>query len=320
MNTPRFRILSIDGGGIKGLFPAAFLASLEERVPKPICQYFDLVVGTSTGGIIALGLGLGLSARQLVDFYVNRGPGIFPASARTLLGRCRNLFRSRYNNHALRTALTEVFQDLTLADSAVRLVVPTFNANSGDIHVYKTPHHPRLEMDFNVRAVDVALATSAAPVYLPPHISPEGIPFLDGGLWANNPTGLAVVEAIATLNSDRTNLEVLSLGCTQETKDFIKIGGGALSWARAAITAAMSGQSFASMGTAYLLAGHDHVHRFNPTVAPGRFALDDTASIDQLRAFGYEVARQAIPKLRERFFSEPAGPYVPLHRTRALQN
>jgi uncharacterized protein len=314
MREPRFRILSIDGGGIKGVFPAAFLAALQERIPLPVNRYFDLIVGTSTGGIIALGLGLGLAASQLVEFYVSKGPIIFPAFSRTLWGKCRNLFKSRYDNQALRTALIDVFHDMTLGDSATRLVIPSFNSNSGDIHVYKTPHNPRLEMDFAVKAVDVALATSAAPVYLPPHVSPEGIPFLDGGLWANNPTGLAVVEAVATLNVERSNIEVLSLGCTGEPKNFNKIGGGALGWARAAIKAAMSGQSFASMGTAYLLAGHEHVHRFNPIVAPGRFALDNLDSLDQLQAFGYEEARQAIPKLREKFFLEPAPQYTPLHR------
>ncbi|HEY2390391.1 MAG TPA: CBASS cGAMP-activated phospholipase [Candidatus Angelobacter sp.] len=313
MSTPRIRILSIDGGGIKGVFPAAFLSAIEERLPHRISKYFDLIVGTSTGGIIALGLGLGLTASQLLEFYITKGPSIFPVSGRSLFGKCRSLFTSRYKNHALRNALAEVFQDLSLGDSSARLVIPTFNSNSGEIHVYKTPHNPRFEMDFSVKAVDVALATSAAPVYLPAYISPEGVPFLDGGLWANNPTGLAVVEAIATLDAERSNLEILSLGCTQEPKDFIKVGGGALKWARAAITAAMSGQSFASMGTAYLLAGHDHVHRFNPTVRAGRFALDNTTSLDQLRAFGYEEARQAIPKLRESFFFEPTAPYTPFH-------
>ena len=204
---------------------------------------------------------------------------------------------------------------MTLGDSVARLVIPTFNSNSGDIHVYKTPHNPRLEMDFAVKAVDVALATSAAPVYLPHMYRLRGFyDFLDGGLWANNPTGLAVVEAVSTLNVERSNIEVLSLGCTGEPKNFTKISGGALGWARAAIKAAMSGQSFASMGTAYLLAGHERVHRFNPIVAPGRFALDNLNSLDQLRAFGYEEARQAIPKLREKFFLEPAAQYTPLHR------
>jgi patatin-like phospholipase/acyl hydrolase len=311
MTKTRFRILSIDGGGIKGVFPSAFLNAIEERLSNPLRQYFDLIVGTSTGGIIALGLGLGFSAKELLEFYLSKGPKIFPASSRNWLGHCRNLFKSRYKNTELRAALTEVFQDSTLGDSSVRLVIPTFSSNSGEIHVYKTPHNPRLEMDYSIKAVDVALATSAAPVYLPPHISPEGVPFLDGGIWANNPTGMAVVEAIGVLDVDRKNIEVLSIGCTREPNDFVATGTGVIGWSRRILAAGMAGQSFASMGTAYLLAGHEHVHRINPIVVPGRFGLDNTAALDQLRAFGYEEARQAIPKLRERFFSQPVEqPYV----------
>src|SRR5262249_17416231 len=150
-------------GGIKGMFPASFLAAVEDQVPQPIHRYFDLIAGTSTGAIIALGLGFCLPAKRLVQLYSQHGPQIFPASRRTAIARFRNLlFRSRYSPDALRSALIEVFGQLKLGDSHVRLIIPTLNAASGKIHVYKTPHHQRLEMDWKVSAVDVALATSAA--------------------------------------------------------------------------------------------------------------------------------------------------------------
>ena len=72
-----FRILSLDGGGIRGVFPAAFMARLEEHLEHPIGRYFDLIAGTSTGGIIAIGLGLGLSAGEILKLYVEQGPAIF---------------------------------------------------------------------------------------------------------------------------------------------------------------------------------------------------------------------------------------------------
>lgn len=184
---------------------------------------------------------------------------------------------------------------------------------SGYIHVYKTPYHPKLEIDYKVNIVDVALATSAAPTYLPPHVSPEGIPFLDGGLWANNPTGMAVVDALSMLNTTRDNIEVLSLGCTKEPASFSKVGRGKLQWAKAAIEAAMLGQSFASMGTALQLLGHDHVARINPEVKENQFALDKTEGVEELRGLGYSQARYQIPLLRPRFFTEPAPAYQPCH-------
>lgn len=309
----KFRILSIDGGGIKGVFPAAFLAAIEENLPEPIARYFDLIAGTSTGGIIALGLGYGLTASQLLEFYIKRGPEIFPAKRRRLWRRStQNLLGSRYESTALRSALIDVFGTTKLGELSSRILVPTMNA-SGYIHVYKTPYHPKLEMDYKVAVVDVALATSAAPTYLPPHISPQGIPFLDGGLWANNPTGMAVVDAMSMLNATRDNMEVLSLGCTKEPISFSTLGRGKLAWAKAAIEAAMLGQSFASMGTALQLLGHDHVVRVNPKTPPGRFALDKLEGIDELKGLGYSHARYQIPLLRSRFFEEAAAPYQPCH-------
>lgn len=310
----RFRILSIDGGGIKGVFPASFLATIEERLPNPIQQYFDLITGTSTGGIIALGLGFGLKASQLVDFYLERGPQIFPASRRRFWHWGRHLVFPRYNPVALKVALTDVFGDTRMGELNARLLIPTLNAASGDIHIYKTPYHPRLELDYMAKVVDVALATSAAPTYLPPHISPHGVPFLDGGVWANNPTGMAVVDAISMLNASRDNIEVLSIGCTRAPQNFARLRGGRLTWAKAAIEAAMSGQSFASLGTAYQLVGHEHVERINTEVAPGDFELDATKHLQELRGRGYERARQALPVLRPRFFTEISPPYEPCYK------
>jgi patatin-like phospholipase/acyl hydrolase len=310
----RFRILSIDGGGIKGVFPAAFLAAIEENLPQPIARYFDLITGTSTGGIIALGLGYGLTATQLLDFYIKRGPAIFPRERRRLWRRWTlNWFDSKYQSTALRSALDDVFGSAKLGEVKARVLIPSMNA-SGYIHVYKTPYHPKLEMDYKVKIVDVALATSAAPTYLPPHISPEGVPFLDGGLWAKNPTGMAVVDALSMLGATRDNIEVLSLGCTKEPPNFSNLGRGKAAWAKAAIEAAMVGQSFASLGTALQLLGHDHVLRIDPEVRPNQFALDKTEGVQELKGLGYSHARYQIPHLRPRFFVEAASPYEPCHK------
>jgi uncharacterized protein len=310
----KFRILSIDGGGLKGVFPASFLATVEGCLPEPIHRYFDLIAGTSTGGIIALGLGFGLRASELVSFYTERGSKIFPATKRGVFRRGHDLLAPRYNPAELRLALEEVFGETKLGELHSRLIIPSLNATSGDIHIYKTPYHERLQLDFKARVVDVALATSAAPTYLPAHQSPDGIPFLDGGLWANNPTGMAVVDAISMLNVARDNIEVLSLGCTRVPKNFAKDGKkGELAWARNAIEAAMSGQSFASMGTAYQLVGHANVVRVNPEVEPGRFELDCTKHLEELRGLGYEKARHELPKLRPRFFAEPSPAFEPCY-------
>ena len=226
------KILAIDGGGIKGAFPAAFLATIEDTIEDDIANYFDLIVGTSTGGIIALGMGLGLSTKEILAFYEKHGPTIFKGNRALRL--LRWLGTSKYSNAALKNALRSCFGDKKLGNSKKRLVIPSLNLETGEVHIYKTAHHTRLERDYKEDAVEVALKTAAAPTYFPTHRSCAGTPFIDGGMWANNPVGMAVVEAVTLLDWPRDSLKVLSLGCTTDPLNVnwgrnISLGG--LYWA-----------------------------------------------------------------------------------------
>ena len=148
------KILAIDGGGIKGAFPAAFLATVEDTIEDNIANYFDLIVGTSTGGIIALGMGLGLSTKELLTFYEKHGPTIFKGNR--VLRLLRWLGTSKYSNAALKNALRSCFGDKKLGNSKKRLVIPSLNLETGEVYIYKTAHHPRLERDYKEDAVEVA--------------------------------------------------------------------------------------------------------------------------------------------------------------------
>jgi len=159
------KILSIDGGGIKGVFPASFLATVEDTVGGNVGDFFDLIVGTSTGGIIALGLGMGMSARDILQFYEDLGPIIFHGSR---VGRIlRSLVRAKYDQEPLRNALTNTFGDRRLGESKTRLMIPSLDLETGEVYIYKTSHVPHLQRDYKERIVDVALATAAAPTYFP---------------------------------------------------------------------------------------------------------------------------------------------------------
>src|SRR5688572_6991406 len=113
---------------MKGIFPASFLGAIEEALGfDSVARYFDLIVGTSTGGILALGLALGKSARQLADFYLEEGPKIFPAKA--VPRKVDILFsRFQYDPAPLRKALERVFEQKRLSDATVRLLIPSFDA------------------------------------------------------------------------------------------------------------------------------------------------------------------------------------------------
>lgn len=298
------RILCIDGGGIKGVFPASFLATLEDALGKPVARFFDLIVGTSTGGIIALGLGLGFSARQMLAFYEESGPSIFGGNAS--LRWLRRLLRAKYDPSTLRAALDNVFGERLLGESATRLVIPSFNIETGEVHVWKTAHHPRLERDYKHLAVEVALSTAAAPTYFPTHLTNAGIPLIDGGVWANNPVAIAVVEALGILDWDSADIRILSVGCT--TPPLAVNWGrnhslGLMEWSRKIVDVFMTAQSVSAIGmTQHLLADRDQLMRINPVVGQGRFDLDKVDGIPVLRGLGDFEARKALPELRRRFF------------------
>jgi patatin-like phospholipase/acyl hydrolase len=300
------RILAIDGGGIKGVFAASFLASIEETTGRNISDYFDLIVGTSTGGILALGLGTGFSATEY-------GGDIFEVQK---FGWLKKWFVCQYNQCCLKTALEEKLgADLILGHSQKRLVVPAFNLDTGQVHVYKTSHHPRLEYDYKCKVVDIALATSAAPTYFQSFRASNGIPLIDGGVYANNPVGMAVVEAISVLNWHRDQLSVLSLGCTSEPLDIRQHTKGRLYWALKGTEVFLKAQSSLSLGTAVLLAGHDNIKRIDPIVSNNRFALDKIKEIGSLKGLGIAEARSHLPYLRQMFqFDTVVDKFEPYNR------
>lgn len=300
------RILAIDGGGIKGVFPAAFLADLEDTLEHPIYRYFDLIAGTSTGGIIALGLGLGLKASEILDFYNEYGPKIF-AGNRFVLTIKQALWR-KYDHRRLRCSLEETFGNKLIGDAKTRLVIPSMNIDTGEVHIFKTKHHPKFERDHKVRAVEAALATAAAPTYFPLFKNASDFPLIDGGLWANNPVGMAVVEAIGVLGWSKESLRVLSLGCTESPFDvgMLRKRNIGWYWATKTVDAFMAGQSAGSLGTAYTLVGHENVVRINQTVSKGRFALDSGKQVSELCALGRNRARNESAKIKPMFFYGPA--------------
>jgi patatin-like phospholipase/acyl hydrolase len=313
----RFRILSIDGGGIKGVFPAAFLAEIEGALGlRSAAEYFDLIAGTSVGGILALGLGLGLSAQDLVKFLTELGPSVFPPSSRPSVRLLLGLVR--YDPEPLREGLSRVFGTRTLAESHSRLLIPSFDAKKADIHIYKTAHCARLMMDYRVEALEVAMSTAAAPTYFPAYDSTNRITLVDGAVWANNPVALAVVEAITLLGQKPEDIDVLSVGTTEEVLDFQPKWHSGLFWLTRGIFAAMRGQSRSALGMAQHLTGRDKgadkILRVDPPVSSGRYRIDGVKQIEELRGLGYSEARHRLPYVRDRFFDKQCEPFVSLHK------
>ncbi len=296
----KFQILSLDGGGIKGLFSAALLAKIEESLDIRITDHFDLITGTSTGGIIALGLAMGMRPREIVQFYVAEGPKIF--RQRKFWTSIRWTLRSKFPQQPLAEALKKYFGDWVMADSKKRLVVPSYNLAKDEVYVFKTPHHQRLTTDGKVPLWKVALATSAAPTYFPCCEHVDGMRLVDGGLWANNPTMVGIVEAVSLLGIPLQSISTFSLGTTNSIaqKSRRVDCGGLWHWRRMGVDAALRGQSHGVQGQAMLLLTKERAIRLDPMVPEGLFALDKLSERDLLAEAAHE-ARKFAPLFQSTF-------------------
>lgn len=206
-----FHVLALSGGGYRGLYTATILRHLEEVLGHPIGRNFDLVCGTSVGGMLAMGLAGEIPAEKLQAMFEKDGARIF--NSQNLLRRFTGfLFSAKHSNSGLREVLMETFGDITIGHLRHRVLVPTVNYSTGRGQFFKTPHNPAFELDQKMSLVDVALATSAAPVYFPIVRNARGA-FVDGGLVGNAPGlfGLHEIKMFLAPGEDIT-VRVLSIG------------------------------------------------------------------------------------------------------------
>jgi patatin-like phospholipase/acyl hydrolase len=311
----RFQILALDGGGVKALFTAHVLARLEDDLGVCIRDSFDLIAGTSAGGIIALALGAGLRPADIVQHYQQLAATVFPANRRRWWRLPARLRRPTYPQQPLRDTLHQVFGDRRLGDSDRRLVIPAWDVQCGQVHLFKTPHHPRLTRDWKIPMVDVALATTAAPTFLAA-ARVDGHRLVDGGTWANNPSVVAITEAVNLLGMPLNAIRVLNVGTTDEVTNHPKKldNGGLATWARHAAQLVLTASSRGAQGIAEHLVGRDRYSRFDAQVPAGLYRLDD-ADPDDLAGLGAGQSRRLSPIFTARFAGHTAGPYQPLPPT-----
>jgi uncharacterized protein len=311
-----FQILSLDGGGIRGLFSAAVLAALEDDLNIRIEEHFDLIAGTSTGGIIALGLGVGLRPAEIVEFYKEHGPKIFHnGGMRKFTKPFEQVFRAAYSIKPLEHALQTVFGDRILADSTKRLIIPSSNLDEGDVYLFKTPHHERLRRDWKVPIWQIARATSAAPTYFAASQNVDNVRLIDGGLWANNPTVVAIIEANSMLGVSLNDIRIFNLGTMvsiQKRSHRLNAGGQA-AWAlNGGAEIILTLQSKCASGQAQHLIGKENIYCLNPTVPNNTFNLD-TVDLRGLTAWAASQSRKFSQEFEQRFRTHHAAPYVPIY-------
>ena len=314
-SVPPVKILAIDGGGIRGIIPALVLAEIEERTGRHVAELFDLIAGSSTGGILAAALtrpaegGYGpaharYAARDLLGLYEAEGPEIFD---RTLLKRIRSvdgLFDERYDAKGLDSALDAYLGRTKLSETVTDVLITAYEIE-GRFAFFFRSSRARTDPTYDFTLADATRATAAAPTYFEPArvtdvAGARTYALIDGGVFAVNPALCAVAEVARTGRRDEVEL-VVSLGTGSHTRPLPYEEArdwGQIEWARPIVDVLFDGQAETTdFACAQLLPGGGY-HRFQTELTHASDDLDD-ASPENLVALRKEGERLVAARSRE---------------------
>lgn len=282
-------ILTIDGGGIRGIFAAHILKRIQEEFDINFTEHFDLIAGTSTGSIIAAGLAVQYPISEIVNLYQEISPLIFKKRVLYRLG----LFASRYKINDLKKKLDEVFGKSTLSQTKSSLLIPATNIGSGNVFVFKSNYSADFVRDKNTRISDAVLASCSAPTFFNPFRVNEYL-LSDGGLWANNPTLVSVIEAVTRLNSSISELKILSIG-TGNSRQYYSMKKSQWGWGiltgwkhKKFLELLLNLQSQSAHNISQLLLEDNQLLRIN-FESDVRLPLDDINQLDDLKSRADEM-------------------------------
>lgn len=202
-----FRILSLSGGGIRGIFQASFLEKISRELKNPLHENFDMVCGTSTGAIVGMAVATGIDMKIISNLYKDKGAGIFKK-------RIFSSFKKGaiYDQNVLKKELESVFENQQLKDSKTKVLITSASISNFDHKVFSNfPTHTK--QDANLSIVDIILSSAAAPTYFSP-FKPSGQDrhYVDGGLWANTPSSIAILFANKYLKVPIADIRLISIG------------------------------------------------------------------------------------------------------------
>jgi len=288
-----YHILSLDGGGIRGLLTAILLERLEDTLPGTLAQV-DLFAGTSTGGILALALAAGHAPTEARDVYEKQGRVVFADTALDNLANLGHALGAQYSAAPLKRLLTEQFGDMRLGDLPHKVLIAAFDLDNGPdlpppVRTWKPKffhNFPGPDSDGDERVVDVALRTSAAPSYFPVY---QG--YVDGGVVAGNPSMAALAQALEPNTGGQAlpDVSLLSVGTGRNARHLTAQNNdwGWLQWAPHIIEFVLDGTSGVADYECRQLLG-ERYHRLNPLL-PERINLDDVGKIPQLAEIASRV-------------------------------
>lgn len=313
---PRRHILCISGGGYAGLFAAKFLALLEEQLSpdSTIGAHFDAFAGTSVGGLIALALAKGERAQKVLRVMKEVGTGVFPHKRGGLL---RAVWGPKHAVAPLRQQLKSLLGQGKFGDLARPALITAVDLSTGAPKIFRT-YPQRASADGTIALTDVALATSAAPIYFAPHKIGSSL-FADGALVAKIPDHLAVLEALDQWGWPKDDIFLLSIGTTYTPTGVLThsaTGWGLLEWARnkKLLGISMSAQMALASDVARRLLPPNHITRVDPGLSPAQAAaigldISTKAATETLQALAQSQLDALNSLTRKQFLGHiPAPP------------
>jgi hypothetical protein len=220
----KFRILCLDGGGIRGLYSAQLLKRIQDDCGVNFYNDFDLIVGTSTGSILAGSIVQNINIDKVISLYKDEGKNIFKKSLFPSIG----LFGSKYSSESLKEQLKAIFGDTVLEKISKPLLICATDISNSKHIVFKTTFNGQkdsngnlkeLVRDKNIALYDAILASSSAPIFFPPHEIDNQL-YADGGLWANSPVLVGLAEAKKIFNTEPKDVAIVSIGTGIESNDY----------------------------------------------------------------------------------------------------
>ena len=309
----KIKVLSIDGGGIRGILPAMLLAKLEQMTSRPVCQLFDLISGTSTGAILALALTIpskenktlpAYTASDLIKLYTDKGDKIFSTNIFHKLASLNGVSDEKYKSSGVESVLKELFGKTMLSEAISPVLIPAYEIGLRTPFFFKSRHAQNPEKaNYDFPMWQVARASSAAPTYFEPFKleinSDKGadyFAFIDGGVYANNPSMCAFAEA-KVMFANNEDIVMMSLGTGElcrgipyeEAKDW-----GLINWAKPMLGIVFDGVSDTVDYQIRQLLTESRYYRIQPSLAELGGGIDDASdeNIHQLKLLGQKTIEE----------------------------
>jgi len=297
-----YRILSINGGGIRGIFQATYLKEVKKSFESLLHENFELIAGTSTGSIIALAVALNIDMEKVVYLFRSKGEEIFSPR---LFASIRK--GARYKKEPLEKALKDIFEEYTLKDckeNGIDVVITATTLDSFDCRVFSTLHSPDVKNhDLELSVVEVIMSSCAAPTFFEPaQLTNRERHYIDGGIWANTPSLLAICHAYNYSEIAFRNMQVVSLGngeisqglTVAQYNNLMPIG-----MISPLFNMMFATQSIAADGMVGMILGEENLMKINTTLE-NAIDLDEVDNaLTKLPPLAEHEARESVGKLKE---------------------